>query len=158
MAVLDSTVGGAAANSYASVSDLEAYMEIHPYYGDAVFDDEEALLQYATVLLESLVVWKGYPATDEQALHFPTYGTTEIPTDIKNAQMELVFYLNSNSAVISGSDFKTIEFGQIRIDMQTDSAGTSEMLPELVQTMISEYGSVKSSGIRSASTIRVVRG
>jgi len=159
---LDSTVGSATANSYATLADLESYLEIHPFDSAVTFTDDEAMLQYSTLLLESLVIWKGFSQTETQALHFPISTNEDvIPADVKYAQMELMLHLNTSTQLTSANnDFKTIEFGEVRIDMNNDATaqGTTEMLPPLVQSMLSNYGSVKTSGVNTMNSVNVIRG
>ncbi len=100
---LDSTPGGAAANSYASLSEMNAYHATHLYSDawDAASDPEkEAGGIMATRLLDGMPrAWTGLASTATQVLGFPRKGMLtrngfaipiiKIPTPLKNAEAEL---------------------------------------------------------------------
>jgi hypothetical protein len=156
------TVGGADSTSYVTISEADNYFETHPY-ATAWTGYQESQLEYATMMLDSLVVWKGDKATTTQALEFPRLtpkddGTT-IPNKIKRAQMELALHLINNPQFsYESSDFKVIELGEVRIEPNIDKNNSVFVLPTIVQALISEYGSVKETGNSSMTSVRVQRG
>ena len=155
------TVGGTDSTSYVTISEADAYFEVHPY-ATAWTGDQEIQLEYACTLLDSLVVWKGNKATTTQALEFPRLTSTDdgttIPKKIKQAQMELTLHLINNSQLIASDDFKVIELGEVRIEPNIDKNNSVFVLPPMIQALISTYGSVKETGNSSMTSIRVERG
>ena len=115
----DATLGGSAANSYATVAEADAYATHTTWAADwaalAQTDKEIALIN-ATKWLETLDYGgtRCDPATDDpaqpQALKWPRSGITcdgvtssctSIPRNIKETQIELAYQLNQNpNAVI----------------------------------------------------------
>jgi hypothetical protein len=105
--VLDVTVGGASANSFASLAEADTYMEARlnsDSWDDATDDSCNRALVEATRELSSLSGWRGTRVTDTQALSWPRdfainpdsandfyYESTEIPQRVKDAAMELAF-------------------------------------------------------------------
>lgn len=97
---LDSTIGGAAAESYASVAEAATY---HANRANAAWDladttAKEAALRKATAYLDSRYTWRGVRVTSTQALDWPRSGvvvdgytvlTTALPAGLQRACMEL---------------------------------------------------------------------
>ncbi len=103
---LDATVGGANANSYATVAELDAYFAEHPLGATwtaaaQTTAQKEARLIHGTRLLDASFLWKGSPTYDDQALAFPRTGLTYpngtvlpanvIPNQVKYAVFELCY-------------------------------------------------------------------
>jgi hypothetical protein len=121
---IDATVGGASANSYITLSDANAIVE------GLILDDDVSVERFL-----------GARVTDTQALQWPrtgvrkpdtyinTYATgfpfrittdyftdTEIPEQVKKAQVILAVYLNNNrnGLGLSGlEDFKNVKIGNL---------------------------------------------
>ena len=105
---LDVTVGGATAESYASVAEADAYLV---FRGDTSSwsalstTDKELKLKWAASILQDLA-WQGTKNDTAQALEWPRYDaydksgwlilTTVIPPELKLAQAELAFQLIAN--------------------------------------------------------------
>lgn len=99
---LDATPGGAAADSYATVADLTAYLDAHVSGAAAsakTTDEKERALKTATRQLDSFLAWAGAPASQTQALAVPRVGlvdpntlapiaATVVPTRVKWATCE----------------------------------------------------------------------
>jgi hypothetical protein len=99
---LDTTVGGANANSYATLAEADAYNAAHPYGSTWTGTDpqKEAALIIATLVLDGWPrSWTGTAVDGVQALTWPRNGMftrngyaiagTIIPKELKNAQSEL---------------------------------------------------------------------
>jgi hypothetical protein len=110
---LVTTVGGSDSNSYASLAELNAYLEARQNVSDLAAQTDEqkkALLIQATLDLDTCITFKstkydtdmdadGLP---DQSLQFPrayTYSTngTYIPIEVKQAQIEQVIFLFKES-------------------------------------------------------------
>lgn len=104
--VIDATVGGASANSYATLADAETYMEgrLNSTTWDAATTDQKnrALVEAAREL--QVLAWDGSRVDDTQAMAWPRswvvdpddpngdyYEETVVPVRVSEAQMELAF-------------------------------------------------------------------
>ena len=99
---LDTTPGGASADSYASLAEADAYNDASRLHsGDWDTDDttKESALKWATMLLDANPrAWTGAASTSAQALGWPRTGmrnrngfaiaSGEIPISLKRAQAE----------------------------------------------------------------------
>ena len=98
---LDTTVGGAAADSYASVADYNTYWASRPQSevpAGLSTEEIEAALKHAARLLDSSFRWTGAAVDSTQALTWPRSGmvsrngfsiaTNVIPVQLKNAQCQ----------------------------------------------------------------------
>lgn len=153
---IDATVGGASANSYLTLAAAELIVEGFVQDDDvtawasATNDQKNRALYTATQRLDR-ERFLGARATDTQALQWPRTGVrkpdtyintyavgfpfrittdyytdTEIPDQIKKAQVVLAVYLNNNKdgMGLSGiEDYKSVQIGTLRVE----SAGASSM-------------------------------
>jgi len=72
--VKEDGTGKADANTYADMTDANAYAEKHLYattWTDATPDDKKAALAMATRMLDANMDWRGYRTTTVQALDWP---------------------------------------------------------------------------------------
>ena len=142
-ASIDSTVGGTAANSYASVAEFTTWAETRQpstAFDDATADQRiRALITAARRLDQER--YKGVRVEETQALQWPRYGveqpdiaysvldgpvftestwyaTDEIPQRVKNAQMELAYQVlagNSSPDNTGLEGFKNVKVGALDI-------------------------------------------
>ena len=153
--VIDATAGGANANSYITLAEADAYVEAMVLstdagqWGTGNTDSRNRALTAAAQRLDR-ERFLGARATDTQALQWPrtgvrkpdtyvnTYATgfpfrisedyftdTEIPDQIKRAQIELAVYLHNNTDGISLSglnDYKNVKIGNL--DVTPDKSGS----------------------------------
>ena len=151
---IDATAGDASANSYITLSDAQAIVDGMVEDADvtawaSATDDQKNRALYTATQRLDRERFIGARATDTQALQWPrtgvrkpdtyvnTYATgfpfrisadyytdTEIPDQIKRAQIELAVYLKNNTDGISLSglnDYKNVKIGSI--DVTPDKAG-----------------------------------
>ena len=145
-----------ASNSYATVSEADAFAVDHPY-GDgwvALDADRKAkLLILASQLLDEHFDWAGSPASGSQALGFPRTGlrtrngaglsSSDIPTPIKLATWELARRL----------DAKDLTDDQVVADLRISKAGDTsfgegvrrKVVPDAVADIIPSSWYVQSS-------------
>ena len=153
---IDATVGGASANSYLTLADAQDLIDGMVENDDvtawasATTDQKNRALYSATQRLDR-ERFLGARATDTQALQWPRTGVrkpdtyintyavgfpfkittdyftdTEIPDQIKQAQVVLAVYLNNNKdgMCLSGlEDYKSVTIGSLSVT----SAGASSM-------------------------------
>ena len=117
---LDTTVGGANSDSYASVTEADTY---HEAYGNTAWAAisttalKEAALRKAAQYLDTKA-FAGIRASSTQALEWPRYdvviggydvSNTVIPNDIKVAQMEAALIASAESLTPNLSNGSVIE-------------------------------------------------
>ena len=163
---IDATAGGANANSYITLAEADAYVEAMISSTDVgkwdtgTDDNRNRALAAAAQRLDR-ERFLGARATDTQALQWPrtgvrkpdtyvnTYATgfpfrisddyftdTEIPDQIKRAQIELAVYLHSNVDGISLSglnDFKSVKVGSLEVVPDKAGAVGADHVPPMFE-------------------------
>ena len=163
---IDATAGGASANSYLTLSDAQAIVDGMVEDADvtawasATTDQKNRALYTATQRLDR-ERFLGARATDTQALQWPrtgvrkpdtyvnTYATgfpfrisddyftdTEIPDQVKRAQVVLAVYLNNNKDGIGLSgleDFKNVQIGSLNVTPDKTGAVGADRVPPLLE-------------------------
>jgi hypothetical protein len=153
---LETTTGGASANSYCSIADGDSYHETHLYaddWTDADSDQKCKALQSATRLLDQNYEWQGSPTNIDQALRWPRQGaydadgnllaSDEIPIGIEQGTAELARLLiagdrtaESDTAV---QGITSVTAGDVAVTFN-GSASTSRPIPDSVAAFVSQYG------------------
>ena len=162
----DATAGGANANSYLTLSDAQDIVDGMVEDADvtawasATTDQKNRALYTATQRLDR-ERFLGARATDTQALQWPrtgvrkpdtyvnTYATgfpfrisedyftdTEIPDQVKRAQVVLAVYLNNNKDGIGLSgleDFKNVQIGSLNVTPDKTGAVGADRVPPLLE-------------------------
>ena len=163
---IDATAGGADANSYLTLSDAQDIVDGMVEDADvtawasATTDQKNRALYTATQRLDR-ERFLGAKATDTQALQWPrtgvrkpdTYVTTystgfpfrisddyftdsEIPDQVKRAQVVLAVYLNNNKDGIGLSgleDFKNVQIGSLNVTPDKTGAVGADRVPPLLE-------------------------
>ena len=163
---IDATAGGANANSYLTLSDAQAIVDGMVEDADvtawasATTDQKNRALYTATQRLDR-ERFIGAKATNTQALQWPrtgvrkpdtyvnTYATgfpfrisedyfseTEIPDQVKRAQVVLAVYLNNNKDGIGLSgleDFKNVQLGSLNVTPDKTGAVGADRVPPLLE-------------------------
>ena len=163
---IDATAGGANANSYLTLSNAQDIVDGMVEDADvtawasATTDQKNRALYTATQRLDR-ERFLGARATDTQALQWPrtgvrkpdtyvnTYATgfpfrisedyftdTEIPDQVKRAQVVLAVYLNNNKDGIGLSgleDFKNVQLGSLNITPDKTGAVGADRVPPLLE-------------------------
>lgn len=129
---IDSTVGGASANSFVLLAEADSYMESRlnaSTWDGAAEDDRNRSLAEATRYL-SAVGWQGRAASSTQALAWPRdwvvnpddpnlnyFSSAAIPTRIKNATCELAFqFIKAGATDVAALDPK-VEIQRSQVDV-----------------------------------------
>jgi len=150
---LDTTVGGASANSYASVAEADAYNAARLHvssWDDATTATKEAALKWAALLLDSNPrAWTGSPVGAVQALGWPRSGmfnrngfvilTTIIPVELKQAQSEFARQLietdrTADNAIIN-QGINRIKAGSVEIGFQNLVIENSELVARSIREL-----------------------
>lgn len=165
---LVATPGDAAANSYASISDADAYHKTHLYNSAWIAADDwkrEAALIWATRLLDEQVEWSGDVESLTQALRWPRANVLErdgrryfdsgiIPTFLKNATAELARHLLAGDR----TQERSIGIQSVvadAVEVVFDKHDVKPILPPSVRSMVQPYGEVQGPGSGSAKLVRV---
>ena len=173
VSTLVATAGAANANSYITLADADQYHEDRPAAGttwaDATSDEKNAALLFATKMLDSLVVWTGWVATETQALLWPRTGmvyrngysvdTDVVPTEIQEATAEFARQLLAGD-LTGGSDVETqgitsIKAGSVAITFD-QAYVQSKVLPDLAMYYLpsSWYSSISGSESNTRELMR----
>ena len=163
---IDATVGGANANSYITLTDANALVEAMISSADVQkwttgnTDSRHRALAAATQRLDR-ERFLGARTNDTQALQWPRegvrkpdtyvrsfttgfpfrltedyYTNTEIPDQVKRAQVELAVYLHNNVEGISLSgleDFKSVKVGSIEVTPDKTGAVGADRVPPMFE-------------------------
>lgn len=131
-------------------------------------DNEKALI-WTTSIFDSMMTWKGYRTTEEQALRFPRSGIVDkdgysidedtIPSilEVATAEQALVL-LGSNKfklPAILGQGIKEAKLGPMSVkvgDMQVE-----EVIPQNVLSLLDELGTLESAAQTGAKIVPVWR-
>jgi hypothetical protein len=163
---IDATAGGASANSYMTLAQADAYVEAMISSADVTkwgTGNEDSRNRALTAAAQRLDRERfiGARATDTQALQWPrtgvrkpdtyvnTYATgfpfrisedyftdTEIPDQIKRAQIELAVYLHNNVEGISLGgleDFKNVKIGSLDVTPDKTGAIGADRVPPMFE-------------------------
>ena len=174
-ATIDSTIKGASANSYASLSDSNDYFDTSPdssSWTNNTDDEKKRALISATRWIETLVLY-GDRWDECQALKFPRtnyqvdgveLACTTIPNNIKYAQYELARALANDTDAITGTtgkdgNFEEVKLGDIQVKYNTASQGTGSVNNILdVYPWLQSYLGAYMLGGAGSFQMRVVRG
>lgn len=156
---LDPTVGGAAANSYASVDEADAYFATRLYSsawtgltGGSAADTKAQALITATRKIDTLP-WDGETAFLAQRLQWPRVGLydragnavlgTAIPDDIKTMVFETAIDLltvgKDAGAVDPLANFSAIKIGSLALSLRENAPRTADRLRESVLALAAPY-------------------
>lgn len=163
---IDATAGDASANSYITLSDAQAIVDGMVEDADvtawaSATDDQKNRALYTATQRLDRERFIGAKATNTQALQWPrtgvrkpdtyvnTYATgfpfrisedyfseTEIPDQVKRAQVVLAVYLNNNKDGIGLSgleDFKSVQIGSLNVTPDKTGAVGADRVPPLLE-------------------------
>lgn len=159
--IVEDGTGKADANSYASVSEADAYFASRPRstaWPALSAEQKSRLLVHATRILETSVKWDGAKYTEEQSLAFPRYPddleAVELPLPIKLATYELAYALNQRDLTGESSlgAFSELEIGPLKFKA-AGSEQRLETIPPFVRDIIAPYGCPRGTSL-NASLIR----
>lgn len=156
-ATFDATVGGAAANSYVTVDYADDYALLRigtTAWAALTTANKQAYLVTATRMLETYFAFRGNPADESQALHWPavddiswdtlTFDSDTIPEAVKRATCEQALYLlrinaiEDPTAIMAG--LASVQVGAIEVEF--DKSMTPDQIPGYVAAMLARYGTM----------------
>jgi len=155
---IDTTVGGANANSWASVDEFKVYRDIRLPSNATVTAASDATIEAALIAacrrVNDSLEWTGAAVDETQALTWPRSGmltrngfaiaTTVNPKDLKDAQCEMAFQM------IAGGDFASddaadkanvlgVKAGSVSVQFQQKFTNTTEAVDLAVRKQTSEF-------------------
>ena len=155
--VLIATPGATDANTYATMTEAENYIETRLHadnWNDANSNDQEAGLLMATALLDRLCNWDGVKKADTQALRWPRSFIYDpdndlvdndiIPQFLKDATAEFALHLLGDDLTITISrdleGFKQIEVGSLNLVLDTEGGAYKKpIMPDSVWIIVRSY-------------------
>ena len=174
-ATIDSTIKGASANSYASLSDSNDYFDTSPdssTWSNKTDDEKKRALISATRWIETLVFY-GDRCDEGQALKFPRTNyqvdgveltCTLIPNNIKYAQYELARALANDTDAMTGNigtngNIAEAKLGdlQVKYNLASQGNGSVNNIMDVYPWLQSYLGAYMLGGAGSYQ-MRVVRG
>lgn len=161
---LDATIGGAAADTYATLAEYQAYGAAMGWALGDTDTDDEINLRRAAIVNDQSYQWLGYRVSATQARQWPRYvsgyvdGFTvpydAIPAGVKNAQMEMAYLIQGGADPFAAAQGGTIISERKKVDViETEtkySDGAGAVAYKGVDRMLAPYTTGK-SGQRSAS-------
>lgn len=170
---LDTTIGGAAADSYGEHADFATYAANMGWSLAGDTTSQEANLRRATMFLDREYVWLGYKAAQTQALAWPrvvseldpdgyTIPSDAIPQPIINAQFELAYLENQGNdllAFLSGAEVKRekVKAGPVESETEYATGSAAEARIRSVEGLLRGYVNAAQPGADTA-TVRLARG
>lgn len=163
--------GVTGANSYASVSDADAYFLTRPrsdvWTALADADAKAPFLIHATRILDRSFVWMGVKDDALNPLEWPRYledapdtlpaldGAT-IPQILKDALFELAIGLVAADLTEEPAlrGIKRLNVGDGAVEIEADPARETRLVPRWVQDIVALYGTPR----QSSGTAKLIRG
>lgn len=152
---IDTTPAGPSANSYASVSEADAYNATRPFaasWASLTTDQKEGALKWAAVLLDSTFAWTGTATTMEQTLCWPRSGMLTrnrfpidpmtLPSELKMAQIEYARQLSvadltaTNDAAAQG--IASVGAGSVSVSFKNSGAAETIALQSSAYAYLSK--------------------
>lgn len=152
--VINAAVGGAASNSYVTLVEAEEYLtaKITNTDWNALNDEDKAGLLISAARQLDLLYWQGSVVDNTQALQWPRYGMvnnhgwpvlpTEIPKDLKAAQVELAYSLALGNFLLepdtSATEFSRVAIGDLDVTYR-DVPVTATSLPKIINKLLAPF-------------------
>ena len=155
---LDVTVGGASANSFASVDEFKTYRTNRLPAVASVLASTDGEIEIALIVgcrfLNQDFTWTGSAVDAVQALTWPRRGmltrngfsipTTVNPAELKTAQCEIAYELLAGVNLIADNDallqgISSVQAGSVSVSFQRTDINTEEGLDMFMRRMNSEF-------------------
>lgn len=165
---LDTTVGGASSDSYASLAEALSYFTnargdstdynvsgdwLHASTSDAM---REGCMRAATKLIDKLYSFNWPRADEAQALKAPfdsaetddgiAIANTVIPNDLKLAECEIARAILLDVTRLEDQEVGLSSLGVDVINLAFDKYDRPSMLPPMAKLFLSDYGGAKNNG------------
>lgn len=162
---IDTTVGGASANSWASVAEFKVYRAVRMPQNAVVLAAVDAIIEAALIAacreINADFAWTGQAVDSVQALTWPRQGmltrngyvipTTVNPQELKDAQCELAYQM-----MIAGADLITdsqaallgiasVKAGSVAVGFQSVDTSTDEAYDLIIRRLGSEFNYISNA-------------
>ena len=134
-------------DGYNTVAEADSYFE------NRLFSDDwtnlpdsvmkEQYLRTATLLQDTLCTWDGSKTDEDQNLEFPRNGETEIPANIKKANLEIVIEIISQQAISfipSEAQLKQMKGGSAQLIFFEDPGTKITVVNSIAKYLLRKYG------------------
>lgn len=155
---IDTTVGGASANSWASVAEFKDYRAVRLPANATVSAASDPTIEAALIVacrnINGNFDWTGAAVDGVQALTWPRSGmltrngfaiaTTIIPNELKNAQCEMAFQIIAGIDLVSDNAAAAqgvlgVKAGSVSVQFQQQFTNTTEAVDLAMQRMLNEF-------------------
>lgn len=155
---IDTTVGGANADSWASVSEFKAYRAVRLPANATVTAASDPLIEAALAAacrnINANFAWTGSAVDDVQALTWPRDGmltrngfaiaTTENPKALKDAQCEMAFQIIAGVDLVGDNQAAQqnvlgVKAGSVSVQFQQTNTSTTEAVDLALRRLTSEW-------------------
>lgn len=152
--VVEDGTGLATATSYVSVEEAATYFTPDPDANDMfeslTLAQQQYLLGWASRILDQKVDWRGFIATDEQAMRWPRTGVYDrdgravpgdvIPGQLKEAVFEMAKYAHSNDPTVQ-QDVDNLSLLRVDVIEIRWQEGTSQLaMPGFIGDIVYPLG------------------
>jgi hypothetical protein len=167
---LDTTISGAAADSYATLAEYQAYAANFGWTLSGTDAGDEVNLRKGRVYLDQMYIWKGYKTTGTQALEWPrivsgyvdgySVPSDAIPQKIKDAQMEMAQLIQTGATPFASIEGGSISQKREKVDVLEESTTYAKprerVAYPLVDGLVASYAERK-AGL-SGGSVPLMRG
>jgi hypothetical protein len=155
---IDTTVGGASANSWASLAEFKTYRDYRLPASVAVSAATDSQIEAALIVacrnINANFAWTGVAVDDVQALTWPRKGmqtrngftipTTTNPKDLKDAQCEMAFQILDGANLVADdaaakANVLGVKAGSVSVQFQQTNTSTSESVDMIMRRLTSEF-------------------
>jgi len=164
---LDTTVGGASSDSYATLGEYQAYAAAMGWTLTASESEQETHMRRARVYLDRAYLWHGYRASETQALQWPrdmvpavdgfSVASDSIPQPIMDAQCEMAWLIHEGAdpfATVSGGEVKRKREKVDVIEEETEYGDARERpLYPSVDALVRGYNKGKQGAVAGSVTL-----
>lgn len=162
MATLDATVGGSSSNSYVTVAEADDYFTSR--LNSSAWDtaSKDAALITAAYDLDDAFDWVGDRASDTQFMEWPRLyvddvDSTEIPWDVKRAQMELALaYVEGGVSSTQTNSVDEVKLGPLGVKF-VEQGTYDRKIPSPIVTIVGILGRYIETSPNSVRMVELTR-
>lgn len=137
-------------NSYVTVAEADLYFTDRLYSDDWLDLNpdpdgvkDKSLISACLQVLETLCAWDYSKTDSDQDLAFPRNGDTEVPEDIKIAQMEIALEIISQGVVSfteESDELKSLKAGSASLSFYEKLSNPMTIINNVTKSRVSPYG------------------
>ena len=136
--------------SYNTIVEADAYFLAGYGYTkwDALTDPtKQQALESAQQQLDNMCIWYGEPTEEDQDNAFPRDGDTEVPEDVKTAELEIAYAIvdTGSTSTDSGDPLSELKAGSVTLKFDA-GASSNPLINDLTDKLLTQYGICGGSG------------